>query len=150
MKNFVESDFDFNTATTLYNNRDKVSILLARANNGKQYVVKRLKVSSIDEANTLLKESYAMMGLNHENIIKIHAGLLGGSGGSFEYFLFVMDYFPDGDLAIEIKLRGQRRNFWSQTDLLQIFQGMASGFGYMQNKAIAHRDKTSEYLEARQ
>ena len=140
MEDLVESDFDFNTATTLYKNGDKVTILLARANNGKQYVVKRLKVSSIGEANTLLKESYAMMGLNHENIIKIHAGLLGGSGGSFEYFLFVMDYYPDGDLDIEIKLRGQRRNFWSQTDLLQIFKGMASGFGYMQNIAIAHRD----------
>ena len=95
MKNFVESDFDFNTATTLYNNRDKVSILLARANNGKQYVVKRLKVSRVDEANTLLKESYAIMGLNHENIIKIHAGLIGGSGRPSEYFLLVMDYLSN-------------------------------------------------------
>ena len=75
MEDLVESDFDFNTATTLYKNGDKVTILLARANNGKQYVVKRLKVSSIGDINALLKESYAMMGLNHENIIKIHAGL---------------------------------------------------------------------------
>ena len=139
MDDFVESDFDFRTAKVLYSRPNKVEILLAMAK-GKQYVVKKLKVHKIEEVNALLKESYAMMGLNHNSIIKIHAGLLGGHSGSFEYFLFIMDYYPDGDLATEISKRQQKDFFWTEAELLEIFSDLAQGFGYMQSRNIAHRD----------
>ena len=145
MDDFVESDFDFRTAKVLYSRPNKVEILLAMAK-GKQYVVKKLKVHKIEEVNALLKESYAMMGLNHNSIIKIHAGLLGGHSGSFEYFLFIMDYYPDGDLATEISKRQQKDFFWTESELLEIFSDLAQGFGYMQARNLAHRDIKPQHI----
>jgi serine/threonine protein kinase len=101
-------------------------------------VVKKLYVKTPEEANSNLKEVFAMVSLNHPSIVKVRSGLI---GKGFQYVLIVMDYYPDGDLEKEIKRRATMRQPWSEVELDSIFNSLISGYAYMQKEhKLAHLD----------
>ena len=116
MENFEEADLNLSCASIIYQNTDKIQILLTNIN-GRNYTVKKQKLKDGIEATQMIKESSAMQLLHHPYIIKIHNIIF---GVRLDYILFVMDYYPEGDLSKEIKNRALRKAFWNEGELLQM------------------------------
>ncbi|OMJ89174.1 hypothetical protein SteCoe_8722 [Stentor coeruleus] len=140
MEKISEQDLNLSNAYVLYQNADRVTVFLTELRDKGRIVVKKLMISSLEEGNFLLKETFAMAHLNHPNIAKLHSSMMGGKNNAFQYILFVMDYFEDGDLQKEIESRWKQNNPWTEDELLEIFKSLLSGFAYMQLKQIAHCD----------
>lgn len=140
MEKLSERDLNLSTAKIIYQNANKVTVFLTTLGDKGYFVVKKLMISSLDEGNSILKETFAMVHLNHPSIARLHSSMMGGNNNAFEYILFVMDYYEDGDLQKEIEGRSQQNRPWTEDELIEIFKSLLSGFAYMQMKKIAHCD----------
>ncbi|CAG9332723.1 unnamed protein product [Blepharisma stoltei] len=131
---------DFTILKTLYKT-DHVEVFKAAiTKTNKLIAVKKLLVSSLDELNNIYKEAIAMAKLKHPNIVNLRSCIIGGKGLDPEYILFIMDYYPCGDLSREIHKRIPNNTFWSEFELLELMKSLINAYKFLQENDVAHRD----------
>ena len=140
MENWRKENFAFNDCIHKVKGKVEVYREIIR---GEYLVVKKIYVANIEEANSVIKSVYAMCALDHPSIAKVKAYC---SGRNFGYSLVVMDYYSDGDLEKEIQWRYSNWHPWTNGELTQIFNRLLSGFTYMQNRNLIHRNITPKII----
>lgn len=142
MENFSESDLNLTQAKSIYLHEQKTEVYVVNVRN-QDLVIKKSYIKGESEANTLLKRILAINSLDHDTIAKIKSVSF---AQDFKCLLIVMDYYCDGELGKEIRNRASSEQFWSEDQILIIFQKLVSGFIYMQKKKMVHRDIRPENI----
>ena len=102
--------------------------------------MKKLFVTNTNEATTIQLESYSMANLEHPNILKPRSAGIGGCGNTITHVYIFMEFFEKGDFETLIQNRAKTRNFLTETEILGYLRQLVSGFTYLQEKNVAHRD----------
>ncbi|CAG9332724.1 unnamed protein product [Blepharisma stoltei] len=135
------SSSDFIKKETLYKTNSVEVFKAVLKNTGQEIAVKKLKFLSLEELNATYKEAWTMEVLKHPNFVKLYGILREESEDRERFILLAMEYFPQGDLAKEIKRRIAAGNeYWTEEDLWNLFKSLIQAYSYLQKQRIAHRD----------
>jgi hypothetical protein len=146
------------TKQVLLQNRYELSTLIGRGGFGSVYrvrdikqedeqelVVKMVRCEDGEEATKALQEVIPVRGLTHENILPIKHFFLHSSispvTDTIEWHVcMIMPYYPEGDMAQELKKRRKDKKYFTQDELIIYMMQMARAVGFLHDRKLMHRD----------
>ena len=105
----------------------------------KEFALKRVLCQDIQQILKHKKEFELCYSLSHPNIIKIY-NVLFKYLDITTYSLYVLMEKAETDWNTEILKRVKTKNYYSETELINIMKQLVSALLYFQNNNIAHRD----------
>ena len=117
-----------------------VASLFRRKRDGKYFVIKEIKISSLSQKDLddAINEACVLSSLNHPYIIKYEESFQENT-----FFYIVMEYANGGDLLQKIK---ERKNYFSESEVLHTFIQIALAVKCVHDKKILHRDLKAQNI----
>ena len=107
---------------------------------GKILCMKKIYVNDVKAASDYQSESIFMATLSHDNIAKLIASGIGGSGSSIEYIFIFSEFYEEGDLNQFILNQINLNAYLPEETILDYLSQVVSALKYMYDRNIAHRD----------
>mmetsp|Transcript_32430 Transcript_32430/g.41522 ORF Transcript_32430/g.41522 Transcript_32430/m.41522 type:complete len:488 (+) Transcript_32430:288-1751(+) len=112
--------------------------LVSKKNDPKLYVMKVVRNASDEEGEEAMKEVHILENLDHPNIVKLIECFHQNRGKTL---CIVMEYCESGDLFQQIEKAKKKRQYISQSDILDWFVQLCLALKYLhEDKHILHRD----------
>ena len=102
--------------------------------------MKKIYVNDVKAASDYQSESIFMATLSHDNIAKLIASGIGGSGSSIEYIFIFSEFYEEGDLNQFILNQINLNAYLPEETILDYLSQVVSALKYMYDRNIAHRD----------
>ncbi|OMJ84550.1 hypothetical protein SteCoe_14286 [Stentor coeruleus] len=135
------SESDVKLEEVLYKQQGKVEVYKAKLYRTGEYLcMKKIYVENVLDATSIQTECLTMAYFDHPNILKLRSASLGGYDREITHVIIFMDYFKEGDLDKNIIFRSQKKNYFTQDELLEYLKQLVDAYSYMQYKGTAHRD----------
>lgn len=135
------SESDVKLEEVLYKQQGKVEVYKVKLYRTGDYLcMKKIYVENVSDATSIQTECLTMAYFDHPNILKLRSASLGGYDREITHVVIFMDYFKEGDLEKMIIFRSQKKNYFTQDELLDYLKQLVSAYAYMQEKGTAHRD----------
>ena len=116
-----------------------VIYLVEDKNTKKQFALKRVLCQDIEQILKQKKEYELSYSINHPNFIKIY-NVLFKYLDLTTYSLYVLMEKAETDWNTEIEKRIKTRNFYTESELINILKQLVSVLYYFQTNNLAHRD----------
>ena len=97
-------------------------------------------VKSIKDVQNESLRYLTMAYLHHNNIVNLISVSLEGNDNRISSLVLFMEYCEDGDLSELINARKSNIKTWTQEELMACLDQLITGFVYLQNNGIAHRN----------
>ena len=81
-----------------------------------------------------------MLKYRHNNIVNLISVSLEGNGNIVDSLVIFMEFCAGGDLEKLITARKGKGQVWTQEEILACLDQLITGFVYLQNNGVAHRD----------
>ena len=133
----------FEIISTISNTLQDSLKLVKKKEDGKLYTLKSVKIGENNEKEKELffNELRILVPLTHKNIILYKEAFYDKETKTLN---MVIEYVDGGDLSMKIKEAKQRRMFFKEKIIWQLFIQILEGINYLHKKFIIHRDlKTS-------
>lgn len=115
------------------------AVLVRRIDEGKMYVMKKIKVTNQDRQQAL-REGRLLSALDHPNIIAYKESFMVGRN----QLCIITDYADGGDLHAFIDKRksipGARNKYLSENEILDLFVQICLAIKHVHDRKILHRD----------
>ena len=133
----------FEIISTISNTLQDSLKLVKKKEDGKLYTLKSVKIGENNEKEKELffNELRILVPLTHKNIILYKEAFYDKETKTLN---MIIEYVDGGDLSMKIKEAKQRRMFFKEKIIWQLFIQILEGINYLHKKFIIHRDlKTS-------
>jgi serine/threonine protein kinase len=112
----------------------------------KEFAMKKIHCEDLNEASLVLKETFLLKNVQHENLVETLDGFLEKNESEEIYFCTIMNYFPDGDLSKELKKRKLENSYFKEFELIYYFCQLTSCVYSMHKIDLFHRDLKPENI----
>lgn len=130
---------DVTRTEILYQNpQTSVKVYAGTYKNQPAAIKERIHANYTD-ANTALHEVFSQIQLDHDGICKIYDCFLEETDTGELKSVIVLERM-ETDLYKEMLRRGERREYWSEVELMEMMRRMLEALRYAESKGIAHRD----------
>ncbi|CEM37596.1 unnamed protein product [Vitrella brassicaformis CCMP3155] len=122
--------------------------LTERESDGHLFVIKRIPVEDITEADTYTNEAKRLISLRHKYIVAyeedfIHTSYTYGSFEPHFTFVIVMEYCPEGDMKQKIE---NEHGGFCEDSILKWFHQVCQAVYYLHERNVIHRDIKSQNI----
>ena len=107
--------------------------------NYSKYALKKIIVDDLEQINKLVEEMNNLKELNQDNIVKNY-GMMYRKLDITTYALYILMDLADSDWEKEIKNRQNKKNMYSEVELIEILNQIVSCLAFLQERNISHRD----------
>ncbi len=104
-----------------------------------QYALKKIICHGLKEVKQFQKEFELIYSKTHENIMKIY-NIEYKCLDSTTYSIYVLMELALSDWNNEIKKRNQKKNYYSEIEIIKILNQIINALIYLEKEGIAHRD----------
>jgi len=104
-----------------------------------QYAMKKIIAHDQDELAAIRKEFELLNSIEHSNIMKIY-GIIEKTLDITTYVLYIIMERAIGDWDAEIRERLEKKNPYTEEELLTIIKQLVNALAFLQNNKISHRD----------
>ena len=104
-----------------------------------QYALKKIICNGLKEVKQFQKEFELIYSKKHENIMKIY-NIEYKCLDSTTYSIYVLMELALSDWNNEIKKRYQKKNYYSEIEIIKILNQILNALLYLEKEGIAHRD----------
>ena len=136
----------YKTKKKLGSGKQGTVFLVEHIKTKKEFALKKIYCDDLTEASQVLKETFLLKNLHHENLVETIDGFLEKNDEDEMYFYLVMDFYKNGDLSHELKKKKEENTFYKEIELLDFFNQLASCLECMHKSDLIHRDLKPENI----
>ena len=105
-----------------------------------EYAIKRIQCNDFSQLSKYIKEFEILYNSNDEHIIKAYKYLYKNDIDTIYFHILMEKGICDWSEEIFVRSRQKKKQYYSTEELFLILIQLTSGFSYLQQKKIAHRD----------
>jgi len=113
---------------------------------GKDFALKEIECKSLREANRVKDEPFKLCQVHHQSIVTCYGFYFHETKIKSIKVGIIMEYVKYPNLGEVLNKKFRSREYWKESDLIEIAHNMIKVLAYMQREGIAHRDLKPENI----